>query len=247
MAENHVTLSASDQAFKHIYHDRDSLQYNATYPLIEFREERINARDDPKKIETFLLQNFWYQKSNSLKRKEILDRVIHLNQNLDIILQFILEKYGSLGFDCVHISTAGSYIYSDNPGDIDLDVIVSGSFFDYTTFNEGIELVDIVGTVKKISVTVMGEDNIFGKQKVIDNIENNGFVHQDTIIRELLVAPMRNVTIYGKPFDNQKNIDGRNVLVRVARQLYFASLTIQGKIVKLPFSRTPTVSSCVVA
>ena len=41
---------------------------------------------------------------------------------------------------------------------------------------------------------------------------------------------MRNVTIYGKPFDNQKSIDSRNVLVRVARQLYFASLTIQGKI-----------------
>jgi hypothetical protein len=230
MSRDYTTLSGNNQSLNHIYHDRDSLQYNAAYPIIELNDDFIKASDNPKKIETYLLQNFWYQKGNSVKRKDILDRVVHLNKNLKIILDFINEKYGSLGFKCLHISTAGSYIYSDCPGDIDLDVIVSGSFFDYTTFNEGIELVDIVGTVKKISVTVMGEDNILGKQKVIDNIENDGFLHQDTIIRELLVAPMRNVTIYGKPFDNRKNIDGHNVLVRVARQLYFASLTIQGKI-----------------
>lgn len=230
MSKKHSTLSGSNQASSHIYHDRDSLQYNAAYPIIELKDDFLTASDDPKKLETYLLQNFWYQKGNSIKRKNILDRIIHLNANLEIILAFINEKYGSLGFECLHISTAGSYIYSDSPGDIDLDVIVNGSFFDYTTFNEGIELVDIVGTVKKISLTVMGEDNILGKQKVVDNIENDGFLHQDTIIRELLVAPMRNVTIYGRPFDNRKNIDGRNVLVRVARQLYFASLTMQGKI-----------------
>jgi hypothetical protein len=230
MIKKYVTLTGSNQDFMHVYHDRDSLQYNATYPIIELKNDLIKAGDDPKKIETYLLQNFWYQKSNSLKRKEILNRVVHLNKHLKIILQFIQEKYWSLGFECIHISTAGSYIYSDSPGDIDLDVIVSGSFFDYTTFNEGIELVDIVGSVKKISLTVMGEDNILGKEKVIDNIENEGFIHQDTIIRELLVAPMRNATIFGKPFDIQKNIDGRNILVRVARQLYFASLTLQGKI-----------------
>ncbi len=228
--KSYITLSAGSQTSRHIYHDRDSLQYSAAYPLIELKDDPIKITDDPKKLEKYLLQNFWYQKSNSLKRKKILDRVIHLNKHLKIVLDFIDEKYGSLGFDCIHISTAGSYIYSDSPGDIDLDVIVNGSFFDYTTFNEGIELIDIVGTVKKISLTVMGEDNILGKQKVIDNIENEGFVNQDTIVRELLVAPMRNVTIYGKPFDNKKNIDGRNVLVRVARQLYFASLTMEGKI-----------------
>lgn len=230
MTKNYVTLANKDQSRSHVYHDRDSLQYNASYPLIELSDEFINTSDDTKKIERYLLLNFWYQKANTNKRKEMLDRVLHLNQNLDVILEFINEKYGSLGFKCLHISTAGSYIYSDAPGDIDLDVIVNGSFFDYTTFNDGIERVDLVGTVKKVSLTVMGEDNVLGKQKVIDNIENDGFLHQDTIIREILVAPMRNVTIYGKPFDNQKSIDSRNVLVRVARQLYFASLTIQGKI-----------------
>ncbi len=213
-----------------MYHDRDSLQYSASYPLIELKDDFIKSADDPKKIETYLLQNFWYQKANSLKRHDMLRRVVHLNQHLKIILDFISEKYGSLGFECIHISTAGSYLYSETPGDLDLDVIVSGSFFDYTTFNQGIELIDTIGTIKKVSLTVMGEDNILGRQKIVDNIENDGFLHQDTIIRELLVAPMRNATIYGKPFDNQKNIDGRNVLVRVARQLYFASLTMQGKI-----------------
>jgi len=230
MSQKHTTLSRSDQSHAHVYRDRDSLQYSATYPLIDFSDEFIKANDDPKKIEKHLLLNFWYQKANCDKRLEMLKRILHLNKNLIVILDFLNDRYGASGFECLHISTAGSYLYSDTPGDIDLDVIVNGSFFDYTKFNNGVDCLDITGSVKKVSLTVMGIDNIIGKQKVVDNIENEGFIHQDIIIREIIIAPMRNVTIYGKPFDKQKNIDSKNALVRVARQLYFASLTIQGKI-----------------
>lgn len=224
-----TSLANKDQQFDHVYHDRDSLQYTANYPLITFKDDFIKIKERQSKLETYLLRNFWYQKGNNIKRKQMLARIKALNENLEIVINFINKRYAPLGFKCLHISIAGSYLYSDTPGDIDLDVIVNGSFFDYATFNEGIEILDSTGIAKKISLTVMGEDNILGKKKVIDDIENKGFIHQDTIIREMLVAPMRNATIYGKPFDNRNNVDQYNILVRIARQLYFACLTIEGK------------------
>lgn len=227
--QSYSTLT-SGQASPDPYHDRDSLPFEASYPLIEFDDDFIHPQADEKQIEKYLSRNFWYQKANSIKRQEMLERVVHVNKNLPIVLDFIQNKYSHLGFDCLHISIAGSFIYSDKPGDIDLDVVLSGSFFDYSFFNEGVDLLDITDSISKVSLTVMGEDNISGKRYISSTIDNQGFVHQDTIIREMLVAPMRNVTVYGKPFNYPKVIDSRNVIARIARQLYFASLTIQGKI-----------------
>lgn len=160
----------------------------------------------------------------------MLARVIHVNKHLPIVLDFIKEKYGHLGLNCLHISIGGSYIYSETPGDIDLDIVLDGSFFDYSYFNEGIEVFDTTDSIKKVSLTVMGSYNISGKEMISSEIANDGFLHQDTILREMIVAPMRNVTVYGNPFDYTFEIEHTNVLTRVARQLYFASLTLQKKI-----------------
>jgi hypothetical protein len=224
------TTLAKGTAVGHVYHDRDSIPFNAVYPLVEFQDVFMDVGADPEILQKNMVQNYWYQKANSFERAKMLERVVHLNQHLEIVLQFIEKHYKPLGFEVRHISIAGSYIHAAEPGDIDLDVVLSGSFFDYITFNEGIELLDLTGTVQKISLTVMGMENVLGHEFVSDDIRNEGFVHHDTIVREMLVAPMRNVAIYGQPFDNKKNIDGRNVLVRIARQLYFAQLTLEGKI-----------------
>lgn len=213
-----------------MYRDRDSLPFEATYPIIEFQSEIITANDDQKKLEKHLVNNFWYQKANSKKRQQILSRVANVNKNIKIILDLFDKTYKHLDLECIHISLAGSYLYAVEPGDIDLDVVVKGSFFDYSTFNEGVDILDTTGYVRKVSLTVMGADNISGKRKISDNIENKGFMHQDTILREMLVAPMRNATVYGKTFDYSKSVDSRNVLVRIARQLYFSILTLEGKI-----------------
>jgi hypothetical protein len=214
----------------HDYHDRDSLPFNARYPLIDFKDTDIAVGADSLVLQRELVHNYWYQKSNTNERQMMLERVVHINKNLQPVLDFIEAKYSALGFKLLHISIAGSYAHAVQPGDIDLDVIVEGSFFDYSTFNDGIDLLDTVGSVRKISVTVMGMDNILGTAFTHDDIRNDGFVHHDTIIREMIVAPMRNITVYGKVFDHNKNIDSRNVLVRIARQLYFAELTLDGKI-----------------
>ncbi len=212
------------------YHDRDSLPFEAAYPLIEFSDEFIERQTDPKKLEKLISSNFWYQKANSLQRKEMTERVILINRNIDIILDFIKQKYGHLDQECEHISLAGSYLYSYNPGDIDLDVVLDGSFFDYSYFSNGIELLDKTNGISKVSLTVMGADNISGIKKIPSEIENDGFIHQDTIVREILVAPMRNVTVYGKPFLIPNSLDSKNINARIARQLYFASLTLKGQI-----------------
>ncbi|MBP7767231.1 hypothetical protein KA068_01790 [Candidatus Saccharibacteria bacterium] len=226
---NYTTLSKQGQADQ-IYHDRDSLPFSATYPIVEFLPVKIKVYENQKILEKYLIENFWYQKANSEKRKIILQRVAKVNMHIDVILNFFQQTYGHLDKECLHISIAGSYIYSDKPGDIDLNVVIDGSFFDYITFNDGVELLDITGSVRKISLTLMGSDNVSGHKKIVDNIENKGFLHQDTILREMIIAPMRNVTVYGMPFDISKNVDSQNVLVRIARQLYFSTLTLEGKI-----------------
>lgn len=228
--QSYSTLSKNNLTNAQSYHDRDSLPFEATYPLIEFDDDFIAPKANGKLVEKYLTHNFWYQKANSIKRQEMLERVMHINHNLQIILDFIQNKYGHIGLECTHISIAGSFIYSDKPGDIDLDVVLTGSFFDYSYFNEGVDLLDITESISKVSLTIMGEENISGDRYISSTIDNDGFTHQDTIIREMLVAPMRNVTVYGKPFNYPKEIDSRNVIARIARQLYFASLTLQGKI-----------------
>lgn len=228
--QSRSTLSTNNGSSSQIYRDRDSLPFEANYPLITFSNDFIDIATNEKLLERHIVNNFWYQKANFIKRQQILDRVHHLNKNLQIVLEFIHQKYGYLDTKCLHISIAGSYIHSDKPGDIDLDVVLEGSFFDYSYFNEGIEILDLTGSVSKVSLTVMGADNISGKRHTSSEIENDGFVHQDTIIREILIAPMRNVTVYGNPFEYPDSLDGRNIIARIARQLYFASLTLQGKI-----------------
>lgn len=223
-------LASTSQQIGSVYRDRDSLPFEANYPLIEFSDDFVEIQDKSEIIEKHLVNNFWYQKANSAKREQILERMLHINKNLKIILDFIDKKYGRLGMECLHISIAGSYVYSDKPGDIDLDVVVNGSFFDYSYFNDGIEILDMTGNINKVSLTVMGADNISGVKQTASEIENNGFIHQDTIIREILVAPMRNVTVYGMPFKYPTSLDSRNIMARIARQLYFVSLTLQGKI-----------------
>lgn len=227
---SYVTLATPGTKAGHTYHDRDSIPFRAQYPLVEFKEDFIDVNAPTSALHKLVLNNYWYQKSNTFERKEILERVAHLNKNMQIVVDFIENNYGHLGFTIEHISIAGSYAHAAEPGDIDFDVVVNGSFFDYVTFNEGIEVLDTTGTVKKVSLTIMGMDNVLGNKFTNDDIRNNGFVHHDTIIREMLVAPMRNITVYGKPFNRKKNLDSRNVLVRIARQLYFAELTLEGKI-----------------
>lgn len=226
----YTTLSTSINGDTRQYHDRDSLPFEAVYPIVGFADDFITVGDSSEHLASYLRHNFWYQKANSAVRERILERTRHINTHLPIVLDFIKQRYGHIGLECVHISIGGSYIYSENPGDIDLDVVLTGSFFDYSYFNEGIEILDITNSISKVSLTVMGEDNISGKKNISSEISNEGFTHQDTILREMIVAPMRNVTVYGKPFDYEREIDSKNVLVRLARQLYFASLTLQGKI-----------------
>lgn len=227
---SYTTLSSNNEGVTLEYHDRDSLPFEANYPLIGFSDNFINPNANPKILEKYLSQNFWYQKANAISRKKMLKRIVNVNKNIAIVLNFIKDNYGYLDQKCLHISIAGSYTYSQNPGDIDLDVVIDGSYFDYNYFSKGIAPFNTTGNIKKISLTVMGIDNINGNQLINSNIENDGFLHQDTILREMLVAPMRNVTVYGKPFLAPDVFDERNIIVRVARQLYFASLTLQGKI-----------------
>src|SRR5690606_13080743 len=126
LMKDYSTLSTNGQ-HDMMYHDRDSLPFSASYPIVEFLNEPIPANANSKILEKYLVNNFWYQKANSERRKHILSRTAHVNKHIDVVLDFIKEAYGHLEKKCTHISIAGSYIYADAPGDIDLNVVVEGS------------------------------------------------------------------------------------------------------------------------
>ncbi|MCB9819979.1 hypothetical protein H6796_01595 [Candidatus Nomurabacteria bacterium] len=60
-----------------------------------FADEFIDLSSKNELIEKYLINNFWYQKANTTKREEILKRVQHVNENLQIVLDFIDKKYGT--------------------------------------------------------------------------------------------------------------------------------------------------------
>lgn len=227
---SYIKLADPVKEIAHNYRDRDSIPFRVQYPLVEFTDDFIGANAPAAIIRKLVLSNYWYQRSNTLERREIVNRVKRINKNIQVVLNFIDRTYGHLGLSVEHISIAGSYAHSAKPGDIDFNVVLSGSIFDYITFTDGMELLDATGMVNKMSLIVMGMDNIRGSQLISDDIPTDGFIHQDIIMREMLVAPMRNITVYGAPLNRRKNLDNRNVLARIARQLYHAELTLAGKI-----------------
>ena len=130
-----------------------------------------------------------------------------------------------------HISLGGSYLFkSEKVNDIDFNIIVSGSHFSYTdTFKANEINRKLPVNVKRISVMIFGEDDFLSKTNVHDIIEVPDYIHTSLCMREGLVFPMRNVTIYGHLF-NPKELDRKNLLVRIKGQLFHAELMLEDKV-----------------
>jgi hypothetical protein len=68
-----------------------------------------------------------------------------------------------------HLSIGGSYLYCDAAAavnDIDFNVIVRGSYFDYYDVYDTDFLQDsLTNPIRKISFTVFGASNVFGGRR----------------------------------------------------------------------------------
>lgn len=215
------------------YLDSDVGNYKRIFPLAKYSFPiDLSQKENVKKS---LKENIWFTNSNPNQRNLIIQKLQSHNKIIEKLLKIINNRTKN---NIRHISIGGSYLFNnhkdrfDRPHDIDYNVLVSGSYFDYFNLYK-INFIKnaVLGSekIKKISFMIFGEDNIFKGSAVDDSIESEGYVHTDVTTREGLVFSWRNGTIYGKSFGYLK-INRYNLLIRIARQLYQAKLYLQNKI-----------------
>lgn len=215
------------------YIDSDVGRYKKIFPLVKYSFPINLGRKES--IEKSLKGNIWFKNSISQQKVFMIQKIQSHNRLIEKLLKIIQKR---TRLKVCHISVGGSYLFNNcedtykGPQDIDYNVLVSGSYFDYFNFYRIKFLKNTVAAgrnIKKISFMIFGEDNIFKGTTVNDSIESEGYVHTDMAIREGLIFGWRNGTIYGNSFGHLK-MNEYNLLVRVARQLYQAKLFLQNKI-----------------
>ncbi len=210
------------------YTDTSAGIYTDNYPILslsgtDFFENRKNDLAD-------LLKDCAYFKCADLKERENtlskLELILNLVEDVKILTK---ERYPDL--EIRHISTGGSYLFkADGSNDIDFNIIVSGSHFSYTDIFEVDEINrKLPAGVRKISLMIFGEDDFLRKTGVDDSIEVEDYIHTSLCLREGLVFQIRNVPIYGH-LCVPKNLDKKNILIRIKRQLFHAELMLEDKV-----------------
>lgn len=215
------------------YYDKDAGNYKRTFPLAKYSFSVKLSREE--QIRKSLKENIWFN-SSTPKQKDLMIQKLRSHEKIIGELFKIISSRTKKNIR--HISIGGSYLFDNRddqlngPHDIDYNVLVSGSYFDYFNYYETQFLQNIIlggNNIKKVSFMMFGENNIFEGTAIEDSIKSEGYMHTDLAIREGLIFSWRNGTIYGKSFGHLK-INRYNLLIRIARELYQAKLFLKNKI-----------------
>ncbi len=207
------------------YIDSTVCEYVTSFPIAVL-SEKVNT---PNNTLERLGNCIWFTYSSEDRRKQAVHRLENILSLTQVFKLKFKEQYPDLIIK--HISVCSSYLFKDIPSnDIDLNVIVEGNFFAY---KDVLDIEDINLRlhlpVKKISFMVFGERDLLDKSNTVDTIETEDYVHTSLRIREGLVFGIRNILLEGQTF-TQRPIDLINLILRIQRQLYHATLMIEGKV-----------------
>jgi len=117
----------------------------------------------------------------------------------------------------------GSYIYGDfdyKPEDIDVGMIVKGSFFRYIIDQIKLPIFirrQLILPVEKISIFIYGEENM-ARGIPIDDTVIAGVIHKQATLHELSVGYLRDIIIKGRDWNLIKNNE-RNILVTIGNEI----------------------------
>lgn len=172
--------------------------YKYSYPINNFLAKRsvLNGSFFINKKNPFL------NKNTGLKRGDIKERIDIVLPHLRWIKKYIKKLLPRRKIICIFIY--GSFVFSPKdykPNDIDIGVIVEGSFFGYKKIkNIPKKLKAIVGG---IDLFIYGIDNM-EKGVMINDTIKGGLLHKNVIKNEIAIASIRNVVVYGKIFENNR-------------------------------------------
>ena len=211
------------------YIDAVAGRYERVFPLARYAD----AVDlgDVESVWASLSGNLWFRLSDDARRRRMIDKVAKLRPAVDELCALVRLVEPSLEVE--HLSIGGSYLYCDEQAavnDIDFNVIVRGSYFDYYDVYDIDFLGDsLTNQIRKISFTVFGASNVFQGTPINDLVVRDSYIHTDVTIREGLVFGWRNATLLGPTFSAiPPHLP--NLLVRIDRQLYQARLLEEGRI-----------------
>ncbi len=215
--------------------DRDMFAFSQRTGFVTF-SNRFISYTDKAALAQEIDNNYFLQKTSAGIKGKATRRLQKLQTKSAMLVKLIEQKYSK---EVASLAVGGSFTYKDCPNDLDLNVVLKGKgIFDYYEEDD----LDLGFDIEKVSIMVFTMDDILSTEaeiKTNDTIKGKDFLHQDLIAREMLIAPLRNITFYGYPMIG-KGLFLRDMLVRLVRQLYFADKTLKGEISKYALTEMRT-------
>ncbi len=135
-------------------------------------------------------------------------------------------------YNVLNASIGGSFFYKMDQiiNDLDLNIIVDGSYFEYVKLNTADMFLVPTELPIYTSLMIFGIENLTFGIKTNDTIEIGEYRHTELTFREGCVMPWRNATFYGRNFLYPANFNKQNLFVRIKRQVYYSELVLNNKI-----------------
>jgi len=210
------------------YIDTTAGEYKNNYPILKLSYQD-SIEKYKKNLQAVMRDCVWFIYASESDRGNILNKLGIICELADNIKSKINCYYSNLNIK--HISVGGSYLFKEYASDIDFNIIVEGSYFSYRDIFEIDDInKKLPARIKKISLMIFGEEDFLRDTNVSDVIETKDYIHTSLCMREGLVFSMRNVLIYGFKHVKPSTLDKENLLIRLKRQLYHASLMVDGKV-----------------
>jgi hypothetical protein len=150
------------------YIDTVAGHYERMFPVARYAD--TVDLEDAESIRASLSGNLWFRLSDDAQRQSMIDKVAKLKPAIDELCAVVRLTEPSL--DVQHLSIGGSYLYAAGGAavnDIDFNVIVRGSYFDYYDVYDTDFLRDrLTNPIRKISFTVLGASNVFQGTEIND-------------------------------------------------------------------------------
>ncbi|MCU0680412.1 MAG: hypothetical protein MUF50_03880 [Planctomycetes bacterium] len=174
--------------------------YKYNYPIKIIGKKRPSFR-------SFLIskKNPYITNISQKRLKQIKSRIEIIKKDIEWIIKIINRL--APNHKIVSIFSYGSFIFSPNgykPNDIDIGVVVDGSFFKYKKILE-IPKNFSKYKIKTIDIFIYGRDNLENGTKINDIIRG-GIIHKEVIKHETSIAYWRNVVIFGNSFIKSPNL-----------------------------------------
>ena len=176
------------------------------FPVSIFNGRQIDSADKAELLSRLQRAKLHWARP-AVAQKETEARMEYFISHVERILGFLRKHRPQ--YEIINISLFGSYLWAEDPGDIDFDVIVKGNAYEMILVEKDEEKEELFPVsdplpkpVPKIEITVIGEDNLVQGARYERPLPFDIY-HADRVIETTRADfNTRNVVLYGEDFDS---------------------------------------------